>query len=598
MRGGARGTSAPAPGGAQADAAVPSHAQKRARVVWIAALIGLLACAAQLFNIQIVRGAELAEQGRTVRTSVSRIDAPRGSIVDATGQVLVDTVKTYHIAVNQKNITEYIRRDKKGNVVGRGPAEAAKQLAPLLDRDPAELGGQMLGDSPYVYLAKDVDATTYRAIRKLGIYGIEWEPSFERLYPAGSTAASVVGSVDYEGQGNSGLELTFNDILQGVPGEASYEIGPTGAVMPGAKVTTKEAQPGATLHTSIHSDLQHSVEEALNETVETWGAEWGAVVVLDVATSRVLVLADSGLKDPSNGPQSSAAVQMVYEPGSVGKALTFATALEHGTITPYTEFTVPDRYEAGGQIFTDMHPHETYVRTSTGILAASLNTGTVMVSETVSDEQRFETFQKFGLGAPTGIELPGESAGILHPYEEWDGRMRYTTSFGQGYAVTAIQAAQLMATIANGGVWNAPRLVDGWTTADGVYHEAEREAPHEALRPEVAETLSLMLESVTSDPGLGTGRAAAVDGYRVAAKTGTAELLGLGIVPSMAGFLPADDPQIAICAVLYKPAVEETAAVAVAPLFSRVSAEAIRSLGIAPSGEAARLFPSEPVAAE
>ncbi len=566
--------------------------RKRGRVAWVLVSAALIGCAAQLFNIQIVKGAELAEQGKAVRTSVSNPDAPRGSIVDASGQVMVGTVKTYHIAVNQKNVTEH-RRYEDGKLVGEGPSDAAQLLAPILGKDPTELGGEMLGDSTYQYLAKDVDATTYRQIRKLGIYGIEWEPSFERLYPAGSTAGAVLGSVDSEGAGNAGLELVYNELLTGVPGEESYEIGPTGAVMPGAKVTTREPEPGATLHSTIHLDLQHSVETLLDQAVADYGAEWGAVVIMEIGTGRLLVLADSDVEDPAGGPQLSRAVQMVYEPGSVGKLLTFATALEEGAIDPYTAFTVPDQYEVGGQVFNDIHDHEVYTRTATGVLAESLNTGTVMVGERVSDEARYQTFLKMGLGSTTGVELPGESAGIVHKPEDWDGRTKYTTMFGQGLAVTALQSTALVAAVGNHGVWNAPTLVDGWTDADGTYHEQEKKVPHEALRAEVADTLLLMMESVTDEGG--TAGLANVEGYRLAAKTGTAEILGTGgIVPSMAGVIPADDPQLAMTVVLYNPSVKLTAGESIAPLFSSVATDAVRSLGILPSAENARLFPTEP----
>lgn len=571
----------------------PTGAQKRARAIWVITLGILVVCGVQLFNIQIVKGTELAEQGRIVRTKASKIEAPRGSIVDATGQVMVDTVKTYHIAVNQKNILEYRHYDEDGVLVGSGPAEAALLLAPLLDRDPSELGGAMLGDQLYVYLAKDVDQQTYRAIRKLGIYGIEWEPSFERLYPGGSTAATVLGTVSADGLGNSGLELTFDELLTGVPGEESYETGPTGEVIPGAKVVTREATGGATLHTSIHADLQHSVQTVLDKYVAQFQAEWGAVVILDVATSRVLVLADSNQADPTKGPQSSHAVQMVYEPGSVGKVPTFASALENGIIDPLTPFSVPDRYTVpNGQVFRDATDHEVLDMTATGVLAASLNTGTVMIGEQMSDQTRYELFKRLGFGEITGIELPGESGGLLTEPETWDGRTRYTTMFGQGYALNALQAAAMVAALGNDGVWTAPRLVDGWTTADGVYHEATRPTPREAVRPEVASTLLNMMESVVSSGGRATGTLAQVDGYRIAAKTGTAEIGDGRLITNMAGVLPADDPQIAIALVLYAPAVYTLSGTSAAPMFAEVASAAVQNLGIAPSAEPARLYPT------
>lgn len=578
---------------ANAVRATTHKARGRGRVIWIVSLMALAACGVQLFNIQIVRGAELAEQGRIVRTDASKIDAPRGSIVDANGQVLVDTVKTYHIAVNQRHITEF-RNYEDGKLVGTGPAEAARLLAPLLNRDPSELGGEMVGESTYHYLAKDVDLETFRQIRKLNIYGIEWEPSFERQYPAGTTAATVVGTVDDEGNGNSGLELVFNDVLTGTPGEESYEVGPTGAVMPGAKVTTKEAVPGVTLHTSIHSDLQYSIQELLDDVVTKFGGEWGSVVVMDVKTSRILVLADSLQASPLEGPQSSPTVQNLYEPGSVGKVLTVATALEKGTVTPTTRYSVPSTWDIGDQHFHDYdQDHPTYELTATGVLAMSSNTGTIQIGSTVSDSDRYQTFLDFGLGQLTGVEIPGETPGMLTEPETWDGRTKYTNMFGQGIAVNAIQATEIGAVIGNGGVWNAPHLVDGWTTADGVYHQKEVATPREVLSPEVAQTLLTMMESVVSGE-MGTAASAAVEGYRIAAKTGTAERAGGGIVQSIVGVVPADDPQIVVSALVYNPAWESSIDIAgaVGRLFGSSVAESVRMLGISPSSEPARLFPS------
>ena len=588
--------SVPAASGSQASAD-PSieRARKRARIIWIITVFGLISAGVQLFSIQIVRGAELKEQGRIVRTAASAIEGPRGSIVDSSGQILVDSVQTFHIAVNQRNILEY-RHVEDGVIVGTGPAEAARQLAPILEKDPSELGGLLLGDSTYSYLVKNLDAATTRQIRKLGIHGIEWEPTYQRQYPAGDTALSVLGSVGVDGTGNAGLELQYDELLAGVPGEESYEIGPTGAVMPGAKVITKEASPGATLHLTLDSDLQYAVERDLGEAVATYGATWGAAVVLDVATSKVLALAGVNTQAGADGVDPVLATQMVYEPGSVGKVFTFAAALEAGTIDPTTQFTIKDDVIVAGERFTDLGNYGTVERTATGVLAQSSNTGTIQVGSTVTDEQRYDLLERFGLGSPTGIELPGESSGLLSPTSEWRGRTKYTTMFGQGYALTAIQAAAAAAAIGNQGIYTPPRLVDGWTTTDGIFHEAEEVVPHQAIRPEVAKTLTSMMESVVQDPEVGTGRLAAVDGYRVAAKTGSAEIGGGRVATSIIGIVPADDPQIAISIVLYEVGDGFLAGTSAAPLLSTLAADALRSQGISPSDEPAKLFASSPSA--
>ena len=567
-------------------------ASRRSRSILAVAVIFLLIAAAQLFMIQIVRGADLAEQGRVVRTSASAVQAPRGSVVDADGVVLVESRITYHIAANQKALLEYRNVDDKGNIVGKGPAEAARLLAPILKMDQAELGGMLLGDSTYEYLAKNVEPDVYREIRGLGIYGIEWEPSFDRLYPGGSLAGTVLGSVDVDGNGNSGLELMFQDELTGTPGEESYEIGPTGAVIPGAKVVSKEAQPGDTVNTTLVADLQYAVQSALDSAVDAHGAEWGSAVVMDVASAEILALADSDTTTPEDGPQASKAVQMVYEPGSVGKIFTFAGALESGVITPETSFTMADTYTtSNGQTFSDMVPHETFTKTATGVIAQSLNTGTVMIGEQIPPGERYDLMRRFGLGEKTGVQLAGESPGILTSPEDWDGRTLYTTTFGQGYAINAVQAASVMATLGNGGVRVAPTLVTGFTGADGTVRELERGVPTEVVQPEVAQTLIRMLESVTNG---GSGYLANVEGYRVAAKTGTSEIGTGGTIANMVALFPADNPQVAISTILYKPTGLYKGSETAAPLVHQIVTDCIRVLGIPPSKEAPALFPSAP----
>lgn len=568
-------------------------AKKRTRVIGFITGIGLVMCVVKLFSIQIIQGPALAEQGKKVRTSASSIQAPRGAIVDADGQVLVDSVETYHLAVNQVNILEYENIDSGGKVVGEGPGEAARLMAPLLDMDAAELGGMMLGDSTYHYIARNVDTETYRNIRRLGIYGIEWEPVYQRVYPNEQAAATVIGSVSADGVGNSGLELMFDEQLTGIPGEESYEIGPTGEVIPGAKVTQVEATPGATLHTTLNIDLQNSVQTDLDEAVTRHEADWGAVVVMDVATSEVLVLADSDQSAPTEGPQTSRAVQMVFEPGSVGKILTMASALEAGVVTPTTTYSVPDRYTThDGELITDIHPHETYDRTVAGIFTESSNTGTVIIGEQVSNDDRYSMMVDMGLGSTTGIQLPGESAGILSPPSEWVGRDVYTTMFGQRYAITAVQEAALAATIGNGGVWQQPTLVSGWTDGEGRYHEVETAEPKQAMREETAEILVRMMESVTVEEA-GTGQGAAIEGYRTALKTGTAEIPG-GTVATTAGLIPADNPQLAIAVVLYNPRSGHLSSDSAVPLFQKVSSASVRALAIPGSVGEPDLYPTEP----
>ena len=543
---------------------------------WIVGILvgALCICGVRLVQLQIIEGPSLAAQGQRVRTSSTEVAAARGTITDATGVVLANSIQTYDIAVNQVNIRSFVHRDDDGNEVGRGPAEAARLLAPILGMNEAELGGMMLGDSTYVYIKRNVDAVSYREIRKLDIYGIEWESVFEREYPNGNVAAPVIGTVNAEGQGSSGMEAQFDTLLTGTPGAQAFEIAPNGAV-------------------------QHQVQELLDARVTKHRADWGAVVIEDVATGHVLVMADSNSTEPDNAkPQKVHAVQDVFEPGSMGKLVTVGVALNQGTISPASVFQVPyalDLPDAGGPI-TDLHEHDGETLTATGVLAESSNTGTVLIGQTVSDDQRYSMMRAFGFGQETGIELPGESAGLLRNADQWQGRDRYVTMFGQAYAITAMQEASALATIANGGVRISPHIVKSWTNADGTVEVPDTSQPVQVMDAQAASQLLTMMESVVEDDR-GTAGAAKVPGYRVGVKTGTAETVidgASGLVSTTAGIIPADAPRLAIAVVLYNPKVASVSSDSSAPLFGDIARTAVANLGIPASTGSANLYPTTP----
>ena len=568
---------------------------------WILVIIigALCLCGVRLVQLQIVEGPVLAAQGQRVRTSSTAVAAARGSITDATGVVLANSIQTYDIAVNQVNIASYVHRDDDGNEVGRGPAEAAHQLAPLLGMDEAELGGMMLGDSTYEYIKRNVDAVTYREIRKLDIYGIERESVFEREYPNGNVAAPVIGTVNAEGQGSSGMEAQFDQLLTGTPGQQAFEIAPNGAVMPGGKRTTVEPKNGGSVELTIHADLQHQVQDLLDARVTKHQADWGTVVIEDVATGHILVIADSNSKEPDNAnPQKVHAVQDTFEPGSVGKLITIGAALNQGTITPTSVFQVPyslNLPDAGGPI-TDFHEHDGEALTATGVLAESSNTGTVLIGQTMTDDQRYSMMRAFGFGQETGIELPGESAGLLRSSDDWQGRDRYVTMFGQAYAITAVQEASALATIANGGVRISPHIVKSWTNTDGTVEVPQGTQPVQVLEATTASQLLTMMESVVEDD-LGTAAASKVPGYRVGVKTGTAETVidgASGLVSTTAGIIPVDAPRLAIAVILYNPKVASVSSESSAPLFGDIARTAVGNLGIPASSGSATLYPTTP----
>lgn len=563
-------------------------------------VVGFSALTARTAWLQAVDGPSLAKRAKAERT-VSWVNrAPRGQILAADGTVLATSTITYDIGVNQRKVAQYeyvVEREdpatgrKKEVVVGHGAAAAASRLATVLDVDPQELGAAMVGESTYTIIAEKVEPDTWRKVKALEIQGVEPDQRTRRDYPAGYVAGNVVGYT-YEGKGraligSAGLELTQNKRLTGVNGRGSVEIGRSGTIIPTGERDEVAARAGQTVRTTIEPDLQVIAQQAIDEVVDAQHAAWGSVVVIEPSTGRVLVLADSHSVDPSDPGASAEAdrgarsVQAVFEPGSVGKVITFAAALEEGKVTPTDVVTVPYSWTSpSGQEFHDSHSHPTQVLTAAQVLAESSNVGTVQIGDRLPSTVRRDYIERFGYGSTTGIELPGESAGLLPGLDKWDSRTRYTTMFGQGFAGTALQSAQVLATVANGGVRVAPRVIDSWVDADGKRTQAPRAKAERVISQATASALTDMLIGVTQKGG--TAQAASIDGYLVAGKTGTTEILAEpGTVASFVGFTPAHDPAIAVAVIVYQPAGTYGGTVA-APVFRKVALATMHSLGIAP----------------
>lgn len=573
----------------------------RARRKFVAILLTLLFAvfAARLVLVQVVQGPALAEEARAERLRTFDIEAPRGQILDAHGNVLATSGERVHVAVNQRAVAGFVHRDGDGEVIGTGAAAAADLLAPILDRDPAELGGQMVGDRTWVYLAKDLDPSVWREIRALGIAGIEPEWTTVREYPNGATAGNLIGFVGVDGVGLAGLELTYDESLTGIPGSETVEIGNGGQVIPTGTNEVVEAQQGSTLHTTIDRDLQFFAQQQVDATAAQYGAEWAGVAVMEIGTGNLVALAGSGTVDPNDpgatetSDRNSRAVTDPYEPGSTGKLLTIAAAMNEGLITPESSFLVEGAHDFDGQVINEHTWHEPLDMTTTGIVAISSNVGTVMIGNLLDDEVRYEYMQDFGFGSSTGLGLPGESAGIMSPPESWDPRTRMTTMFGQGYAITLVQNVAMVGTIGNDGLYMAPRLVSSIARPDGTVDVPETPEDRQVLTPETAQSMLDMMESVVQEGG--SGEKAAIPGYRVSGKTGTAQTADANgqltqVVANFVGVVPSDDPKFAVAVVVYKPTSGIYGGTIAAPLFQTVATDALERYGVPPSeGEPAQL---------
>lgn len=570
----------------------------RLRIIAVALAFFLTMFAARLVYVQAIQGPELAQQALDSRLRTYTITAPRGEILDAGGEVLAQSSERVNIGVNQRAINSF-EYTVDGEVVATGAAAAADLLSPILGIDPAELGGMMVGDSTFVYLVKGLTPTQWREIRALGIDGIEPEWVSEREYPNGTTAGNVVGFVGVDDTGLAGLELTYDSVLTGVDGTETVEIGVGGQVIPTGTNEITEAQPGATLHTTINRDLQFQGQQLVDAAVAQYSAQWAGVAIVEIGTGRVIVLADSGAVDPNDpglwdaSDRGARSVTAPYEPGSTGKLLTIAAALNEGVVNPGSVFSVPSRATIDGQVFNDSEVHPDYEMTLTGILATSSNVGTVQVGNLLSDDLRYQYMRDFGFGSVSGVGLPGEEPGLLGVPDSWDGRTRMTTMFGQGYAITLVQNAAMVATIGNDGTYVQPYLVESIVGADGAVTVPDREPPREVISPEASQMMIDMMEGVVQ-PG-GTAPRAGIPNYRVAGKTGTAQTADASgaltqTVANFVGIVPADNPRFAVAVVVYKPQSGFYGGTIAAPIFQQLAQSALLSYGVPPStGDPAQL---------
>lgn len=563
----------------------------------------------RLVDVQVIRSAELAESASSFRTRTYTLQAKRGDIVDSSGAVLATSVERYNVGVNQNLISSYVVTDDDGKVTGTGAAAAAAALAPLLEVDQATLGGTLLGGqtkSTFVYIAKDISPELWREINALGIPGIEPEQYMKRIYPNGTVAGNILGYTGETGDddtvtGQAGVEKSENSVLTGTDGSLTVQIASGGAVLPNGEKTQVAAEDGDTVKLTIDRDLQNTLQEAVDSSVKENDAEWGAAVIIEIGTGRVLALVDSNSPDPSDlsatdpDDWGSRAVSSPVEPGSTGKIITFSAAVDQGTVTPLTVFQVPDSLTMpNGQTIHDNDSHGTSTMTVAGILAKSYNTGLIQVGDTISDETRFNYMTSFGIGSKTGIELPAESAGILSDYTTWDNRTRYTTMFGQGWALTTLQLGQMAATVGNGGVYVQPHLVDSTIDSSGTETPTVLEESHRVISEDTSQTMINMMQAVTDSQS--TGWRARVNGYNIAGKTGTAQVADENgnltkRVGTFIGIVPAEDPQIAVAVVVYNAAGAGYGGDVAAPVFSDVTTFAVRQLGISPSTQPLFKYP-------
>lgn len=576
-----------------------ANPRRRMRALTIAAIFVFSVFGAQLVRIQGFDSAAVAKQAQGQRVASQIIPAMRGQVLAADGTVLASSVVREVVVADQTAVCTFGTRKNTCDPTTSADAvqQAATKLAPLLGRPVSTLVRQLTGTSRYAILSKDVSPLTWNKIADLGIPGVYADPRetrSERTYPQGTTSAALVGYVTDDGKAGGGVEWMMDQALQGSPGKETYEVGADGTAIPFGQRSTTPAVDGRTVRLTINPSLQWYAQNALAQRIKETKAKEGFAVIMDVKSGNLLSVASYPTFNPNTdvgkpGMQlDNKAFSDVFEPGSTAKIMTMAAALEMKTVTPSTPVVIPNRLQRYDANFKDSHEHPTLYRTVAGTLAESSNIGTILVSETLKKATLESYFHKFGLGKTSGTGFPGESAGLLPPSSTWSGTQQATVAFGQGISVTALQAASVFQTIANGGVRLAPRLVDSVTQPDGTVSTTAASKPTRVVSARTASELSTMLEGVVGPDG--TAKEAEIPGYRVAGKTGTADYYDdrlkkyNGFTASFIGYAPADDPQIVVAVIIQRPVYPYFGGYVSGPVFKDIATYALQELKIPPTG--------------
>jgi cell division protein FtsI (penicillin-binding protein 3) len=535
--------------------------------------LALAGVVVRLGAVQGPGGRRFASLGLSQRLRSAALPAERGSIVDRNGEALAISTRRRSVWADPQAV--------------RDPAGAARALAPLLKQKEAQLRDRLTADGFFVYLARKVDDPVADAVAALRIAGVSLLDEPDRVEPADALAAPLLGKVDLDDKGVSGLELQYEEELAGRAGQMVVEKDPAGRHIPAGVHELRAAAPGKQLVLTLDRALQYETERALADQVVASHAKGGLALVMDPGTGEILAMANLVAGAPGKRPappRDNMAVTRVYEPGSVNKLITVAAAVEEGVVRPQDRFVVPDHLTVADGNFRDAEPHPTEWMTVGDIVSESSNVGTIIIGQRLGRDRLDRYLREFGLAEPTNLRFPGESGGIMLDPDEWSGTSIATVPIGQGVAVTALQMLGAYNTVANGGLYVAPRLVKSVVDADGEAQETSRPEPRRVVSEETADAMTAMLQRVVTD---GTGKAAAVPGYSVAGKTGTAQKPGRGgyqdgaYVASFAGFVPASAPRLSAIVVLDEPTPIYGGLVA-APVFSQLAAVGARRLGIPP----------------
>ena len=550
----------------------------RSRRVLVVVGLGLwlAAIGARLAWLQVHRHEHYARRAAAQQQRVLDLEPPRGTIYDARGRVLAVSVEVDSVYADPQHVVDR--------------AATARKLARVLDLDAHELEARLGKDRDFVFVARKLDPPQAAAVRELDLAGIHFLRESKRYYPMRELAAQVLGFVGTDHKGLAGLEAHYDRVVAGRPGRRTVLRDAHRRTLRSPRLAYVEAEPGADLHLTLDAVVQHVLERELAKAVKETHARGGTAVLLDPRTGAVLGLAAVPTYDPNRFREATAARWRVpaatdaYEPGSTFKLVTTAAVLSHGLLTPDDVLDCEmGGIRLAGVLIRDHHPFgHLSVRQ---VLAKSSNVGTIKLSLLLGNQRLYDALRAFGFGERTGVDLPGESPGIVRPLRSWSALSKAYVSFGQEVSVTPLQLARAMAAVANGGRLRRPHVVARVASAAG---EDEVGGPHDqgqALPPGVAGQLAELLAGVVAE---GTGRQASVPGYAVAGKTGTAQKVVGGryshrqFVASFVGFAPVREPRLVGLVALDEPWPLYHGGQVAAPVFGAVARQVLLYWGVPP----------------
>jgi len=538
-----------------------------------------LAIVAQLFHLQILRHDFYVKEAQHQSDRTITVRPRRGTIMDRNERPFAISVDAPSIYADPSAI--------------RDPREATRELSRALSYSPAEqkdLLALLRPDRSFVWIKRQVDPAVARAVRDLRLEGIGFETESRRYYPKRDLLSPVLGYVGLDSQGMAGLEYALDEDLKGREARVTVRLDarrrPMGEV-------EKPPTEGRKVTLTIDERIQHITETALDESIRETRSVSGVAVVLDPRTGEVLAMSSLPSFNPNRfgafpeKDRVNRAIADSYEPGSIFKIVTAATALKEGVVSPLEMIDCGNGFiEIAGTRINDHHVFTTM--TFQDVIAKSSDIGVIRVAQRLGNEKFYASMKAFGFGTKTGIGLPGETSGLLRGTKSWSALSLASMSFGQEVGVTALQMASAAAVIANGGYWMRPYIVKRVEEASGeLVREYSPVAERKVIEPETADRVMALLREVVIS---GTGRKAKVEGFEIAGKTGTAQKIDasgrysmIAHVASFVGFVPASRPALVILVSLDTPKGDHNEGGDVAaPLFARIANEAVRLLAIPP----------------